>query len=122
MKVKELIAQLQLHDPEAVVVVAGFETQSTGLVAEADTIKECVTVSVKADSMTGDRSLAKEGSPSVWLGWGDDYRTEFFVSAITDPDELAWFYQIPKSLSFGGFFIVSSTMAGVGISSGAKAT
>ena len=89
MKVKELIAQLQLHDPEAVVVVAGFETQSTGLVAEADTIKECVTVSVKADSMTGVRSLENEGSPSVWLGWGDDYRTEFFVSAITDPDELA---------------------------------
>ena len=29
MKVKELIAQLQLHDPDAVVVIAGFETQST---------------------------------------------------------------------------------------------
>ena len=55
MKVKELIAQLQLHDPDAVVVIAGFETQSTGLVAEADTIKECVTVPVQADSMTGDR-------------------------------------------------------------------
>ncbi|WP_411697339.1 hypothetical protein [Citrobacter freundii] len=89
MKVKELIAQLQLHDPDAVVVIAGFEPQSTGLVAEADTIKECVTVPVQADSMTGDRSLAKEGSPSVWLGWGNDYRTEFFVSAINDPDELA---------------------------------
>lgn len=89
MKVKELIAQLQLLDPNAVVIVAGFETQSTGLVAEADTIKECWTVPVRADSMSGDRSLAKEGTPSVWLGWGNDYRTGFFVNAINEPDELA---------------------------------
>lgn len=89
MKVKELIVQLQLLDPNAVVIVAGFETQSTVLVAEADTIIECVTEPVLAGSMAGDRSLAKEGSPSVWLGWGDDYRTEFFVNSIAEPDGLA---------------------------------
>ncbi|EEP4004778.1 hypothetical protein HB435_002737 [Salmonella enterica subsp. enterica serovar Stanley] len=89
MKVKELIDQLKLLDPDAFVVVAGFETQCTGLVAEADTIKECMTIPVRADRMSGDRTLAKDGSPSVWLGWGDDYRTEYFVSAIDDTDELA---------------------------------
>jgi len=89
MKVNELIAQLQLLDPNAIVIVAGFETQCTVLVAEADTIIECVTVPVRADSMSGDRSLAKEGTPSIWLGWGDDYRTEFFANAIAEPDRLA---------------------------------
>jgi len=39
--------------------------------------------------MAGDRSLAKEGSPLVWLGWGYDYRTEFFVNSIAEADGLA---------------------------------
>lgn len=46
MRVKELIVQLQLHGPDAIVVIVGFETQSTGLVAKVDIIKECVTISV----------------------------------------------------------------------------
>ncbi|AEZ48511.1 hypothetical protein STBHUCCB_p580 (plasmid) [Salmonella enterica subsp. enterica serovar Typhi str. P-stx-12] len=57
--------------------------------AEADTIKECMTIPVRANSMSGDRTLAKDGSPSVQLRGGDDYRTEYFVSAIDDTDELA---------------------------------
>lgn len=51
MKVKELIAQLQNLVPGTVVVVAGFETQSTGKVAGADVIKQCLTVSCSEDSM-----------------------------------------------------------------------
>ena len=62
---KELIDQLKRLDPDAYVVVAGFENQCTGHVAEADTIKECMTIPVRADSMSGDRTLAKDGSPSV---------------------------------------------------------
>ncbi|AIJ10622.1 hypothetical protein HLX14_004067 [Escherichia coli] len=89
MKVKELIEQLKKLDPEAVVVVAGFETQSTGKVAGADIIKECLTTSCSEDNMQGNRILAQNGTSSVWLGWSGDYRTEYFTRAIDDPDELA---------------------------------
>ena len=89
MKVKELITQLQNLDPEAIVLVAGFETQSTGRVAEADIIKECLTVSTSEDPMQGNRKLSREGEASVWLGWRKDYRTEYCLRAIDDPDELA---------------------------------
>ncbi|EBG2148453.1 hypothetical protein FIP36_17055 [Salmonella enterica] len=89
MKVKELISKLQVLDPEAVVVVAGFETQSSGYVAEVDAIKECLTTTSKEDCMQGNRILAKNGVGSVWIGWNNDYRTEYFSHAIEDPDELA---------------------------------
>ena len=89
MNVKELIAKLQNLDPEAIVVVAGFETQSTGRVAEPDIIKECLTVLTNEDPMEGNRILASDGESSVWIGWGRDYRTEYLISAIDDPDELA---------------------------------
>ena len=89
MKVKELITQLQNLDPEAIVLVAGFETQSTGRVSEADIIKECLTVSTSEDPMEGNRKLSREGEASVWLGWRKDYRTGYFLRAIDDPDELA---------------------------------
>lgn len=89
MKVKELIEQLQQLDPEAVVVVAGFETQSTGIVAGADIIRECLTTSRYEDTMQGNRVLANDGTASVWIGWSKDSRTEYFSQAIDDPDELA---------------------------------
>lgn len=89
MKDKELIDLLQQLDPEAVVVVAGFETQSTGIVAGANIIRECLTTSSREDIMQGNRVLANDGTASVWIGWSNDYRTEYFLRAIDDPDELA---------------------------------
>ncbi len=39
--------------------------------------------------MQVNRKLSREGEASVWLGWRKDYRTEYCLSAIDDPDELA---------------------------------
>lgn len=89
MKVKELIDQLQKLDPEAVVVVAGFETQSTGRVAETDLIMQCHTIATSPNVMEGNRNVARDGVSSVWLGWSNDYRTECFINAVNDPDEFA---------------------------------
>ncbi|MEQ0217935.1 hypothetical protein ABLV18_27495 [Klebsiella sp. CN_Kp114] len=86
MKVKELIDLLQKADPEAVVLVAGYETMFTNMVASPDLVKTCKTVPHDVDSMYGNRELSTNGEPSVWIGWSKDYRGEAHIEAIEDPD------------------------------------
>lgn len=85
MKVKELLAFLANEDPEATVVVSGFETVATNYVAEVNLIATCVTVETKPDAMSGDRRIEVGGQPTIWLGWKGDYRTQSLLEAIADP-------------------------------------
>ncbi|MCK8417616.1 hypothetical protein [Erwinia amylovora] len=91
MKVKELLTLLAEKDPEAVVLIAGFETDSTPYAAEADTVADMQTVPAAphiADPMTGNRQcVSSGGEPSVWIGWQGDYRTETFIRIARNPDE-----------------------------------
>lgn len=90
MKVKELLALLAEKDPEAVVLISGFEVVGTVYVAEADVIADMQTVPVPAhltDTMTGNRQcVSAGGESSVWIGWHDDYRTESFLRDAQHPD------------------------------------
>lgn len=83
MKVKELQQKLAECDPEAIVLVAGFETTATLAVAEADAIISCTTEPCSEDSMSGNRVLSSCGNPSIWIGWSKDYRTESFMYAAS---------------------------------------
>ncbi|EFI9807880.1 TPA: hypothetical protein ACWK7L_000507 [Escherichia coli] len=91
MKVKELIAMLTKQDPEAVVLISGYETTGGTEVAEADLLVEMQSVCLeKADNLTGNRKIvSSDGDVSVWLGWKDDYRTKMFLedAQILDKDE-----------------------------------
>ncbi|ENE0538331.1 hypothetical protein ACM4N5_003783 [Escherichia coli] len=86
MKVKELIALLQNQDQEAEIVIAGFETVCSKMVAQADIVTPCQTVSVTSDSFAGNRQLSTSGEPSVWIGWSGDYRTEGHRNVLNNPD------------------------------------
>lgn len=86
MKVKELLKLLENTDPEAVVLVAGYETMFTNMVASPDLVKTCKTVPHDVDSMSGNRELSTDGEPSVWIGWSKDYRGAAHIEAIEDPD------------------------------------
>lgn len=91
MKVKELIAMLTKQDPEAVVLISGYETTGGTEVAEADLLVEMQSVCLeKADKLTGNRKIvSSDGDVSVWLGWKDDYRTKMFLedAQILNKDE-----------------------------------
>ncbi|EKT4478400.1 hypothetical protein QEL91_004126 [Pseudomonas putida] len=89
MKVKDLIALLAKEDPDAVVVVAGFETVASNDVAEVDMLTACTTAESREDSMTGNRKVVSQGEATVWLGWTDDYRTKSFLDAVANPGEYA---------------------------------
>ncbi len=71
----KVIAKLSTLDPETLVVVDGFETSlCPGPVAEVDLVVHCQTVERDEDPLYGNRKFAKEGAPSVWIGWSKDYR------------------------------------------------
>lgn len=80
MKVKELREMLAQCDQDATVLIAGFETTATALVAEADTIIPCLSSTHPEEPMSGNRILSVNGSASIWIGWSNDYRTESFIS------------------------------------------
>ncbi|GAB7259009.1 hypothetical protein [Dickeya ananatis] len=82
MKIKELQEELSKYDPDATVLVAGFETTATSLVAEADTIIPCSSVPRADEPMSGNRALSVDGNTSIWIGWSKDYRTESFLYSI----------------------------------------
>lgn len=86
MKVKDLMALLAKEDPEAAVVVAGFETVASNEVAEVDLLTTCTTAEAREDSMTGNRIVVSQGDPTVWLGWTNDYRTKSFLDVVADPE------------------------------------
>lgn len=71
----------------AKVAVAGFETDASNWIAEADMVILCEAEVCSADSMLGNLKLKKPGSPTVWLGWSKDYRTRSFLDAAANPDE-----------------------------------
>lgn len=89
MKVKDLMALLAKEDPEAVVVVAGFETVASNDVAEVDLLTSCTTAESLKDSMTGNRRVVSQGDATVWLGWTEDYRTRSFLDVVANPAEYA---------------------------------
>jgi len=88
MKVKQLQALLANEDPDAEVVIAGFETHTSPDVAEADLIIRCKTVPSPEDSMMGNRKLQEDGASSVWIGWSKDYRTEYFLGDIKGENDV----------------------------------
>ncbi|WP_368744470.1 hypothetical protein [Klebsiella pneumoniae] len=89
MKVKELIAILNERDPEAIVLISGYETIGGTEVAEADLLVEMQSICLeKADNLTGNRKVVSSGGEaSVWLGWKDDYRTRMFLEDAQIPDK-----------------------------------
>lgn len=89
MKVKELIAMLNERDPEAIVLISGYETVGGTEVAEADVLVEMQSICLdKADNLTGNRKVVPSGGDvSVWLGWKDDYRTKMFLEDAQTPDK-----------------------------------
>ncbi|HFV9916539.1 TPA: hypothetical protein ACISXX_004813 [Salmonella enterica subsp. diarizonae serovar 61:l,v:z35] len=89
MKVKELIAMLKEIDPEAIVLISGYETAGGTEVAEADFLVEMQSIFLdKADNLTGNRRVVPSGGEdSVWLGWKDDYRTKMFLEDAKIPDK-----------------------------------
>ncbi|MCN9478571.1 hypothetical protein NGE51_27580, partial [Klebsiella pneumoniae] len=70
MKVKELIAMLNERDPEAIVLISGYETIGGTEVAEADVLVEMQSICLdKADNLTGNRKVVPSGGEvSVWEG------------------------------------------------------
>ncbi|EPM1694334.1 hypothetical protein L9F31_004252 [Klebsiella pneumoniae] len=76
MKVKDLIALLQNQDQDAEIVIAGFETVCSKMVAQPDMVIPCLSVAATPDCYEGNRQLSTSGEPSVWIGWSGDYRTE----------------------------------------------
>jgi hypothetical protein len=88
MKAKDLIAILA-KDPEATVVVAGFETVATNKVAELDTVLPCTTVEATEYNFEGNRKLKRDGERTLWLGWSKDYRTKSFLGAVAEPEEFS---------------------------------
>ncbi|EQA3290219.1 hypothetical protein ACX0LI_001832 [Salmonella enterica subsp. enterica serovar Newport] len=89
MKVKELIAMLNERDPEAIVLISGYETISGTEVAEADLLIDMQSICLEqADNLTGNRKVVSSGGEdSVWLGWKDDYRTKVFLEDAQIPDQ-----------------------------------
>lgn len=87
MKVKELQAMLAECDPEATVLISGFETTASLWVAEADTVTTCVSVVQTETPTLGNRKLSSEGDASVWIGWRNDYRTNTFLNAVASPED-----------------------------------
>ncbi|HDT1788021.1 MULTISPECIES: hypothetical protein [Klebsiella pneumoniae complex] len=89
MKVKELIAMLNEIDPEAIVLISGYESIGGTEVAEADLLVEMQSICLhKADNLTGNRKVVSSGGEgSVWLGWKDDYRTRMFLEDAQIPDK-----------------------------------
>jgi hypothetical protein len=87
MKVKQLAALLANEDPEAEVIVAGFETTASAHAAEADSVLRCKVISCTESSMMGNKKLAADGQSAVWIGWSKDYRTDSFIDAIANPAE-----------------------------------
>ncbi|HHH1744447.1 TPA: hypothetical protein ACPY9J_004081 [Yersinia enterocolitica] len=87
MKIRELQEILANYDPEATVLVAGFETTASSWVAEVDLVTPCTSVLQKESEMLGNRKLTHIGDPSVWIGWSKDYRTESFLYAVVNPEE-----------------------------------
>ncbi|EKA1638890.1 hypothetical protein OJ405_002378 [Salmonella enterica] len=89
MKVKELIAMLNEVDPEAIVLISGYETAGGTEVAEVDLLVEMQSICLdKADNLTGNRRVVSSGGEdSVWLGWKDDYRTKMFLEDAQIPDK-----------------------------------
>ncbi|MGB3251624.1 hypothetical protein [Buttiauxella gaviniae] len=86
MKIKELQEILASCDPDATVLIAGFETTASAFVAEADTVVKCnSTYSEEGDHFSGDREVTLTGDNSVWIGWSDDYRTESFLRELPEP-------------------------------------
>ncbi|OUK56710.1 hypothetical protein, partial [Enterobacter hormaechei] len=75
MKVKELIAMLNERDPEAIVLISGYETIGGTEVAEADLLIDMQSICLEqADNLTGNRKVVSSGGEdSVWLGWKDDW-------------------------------------------------
>ncbi|MBA0170455.1 hypothetical protein [Pectobacterium versatile] len=87
MKVKELQKYLAACDPDNIILIAGFETVSTMLVAEPDLVIQCKSVPYKEDAMSGNRCVCSNGDSSVWIGWNNDYRTEHFLDHFAAPEE-----------------------------------
>lgn len=87
MKVRELQALLTECNPDATVLISGFETTASLWVAEADTVTPCVSVSQPESSTLGNRKLASDGEASVWIGWRNDYRTNSLLDAVANPEE-----------------------------------
>ena len=76
MKVKDLQTLLSVCDPEATVVVDGYESVLGPELAEVDLVSICRSVEKLEDPVTGNRMLSDSGISSVWIGWSKDYRTE----------------------------------------------
>lgn len=76
MKVKELLVLLSSCDPEAIVVVDGYEAVQGPELAEVDLVSLCKSVETREEAMTGNREMSDDGIPSVWIGWSKDYRTD----------------------------------------------
>lgn len=89
MKVKDLQAILAAADPEATVAVAGFETTASTWLAEVDVVVPCTTNACPEVPMTGNLKLKSEGTPTIWIGWSKDYRTDSFQAAVANPDDWA---------------------------------
>lgn len=90
MKVKELQACLAECDPESLVLISGFETVATMLAAEPDLVIQCKSNPYKEDAMSGNRcvsSFGQTGEPSVWIGWSKDYRSDYFLHYLENPEE-----------------------------------
>lgn len=89
MKVKELIAILNERDPEAIVLISGYETAGGMEVAEADLLVDMQSICLeKPDILTGNRKIVpSDGETSVWLGWKDDYRTKMFLEDTQTHDK-----------------------------------
>ncbi|MCA7012483.1 hypothetical protein LF934_07460 [Dickeya dadantii] len=86
MKVSELQVLLAKCDPDATVLVAGFETAASRWVAEANMVTPCTSLPAQADPMSGNRCISNDGNPSVWIGWSEDYRTETFLDTVSTPE------------------------------------
>lgn len=86
MKVSELQALLAKCDPNATVLVAGFETTTTLWVAEADLTIQCKSVPKHEDIFAGNRNISLNGDAAIWIGWSKDYRTESFLDAVSNPE------------------------------------
>lgn len=88
MKVKEMIEILRKQDQDAEVVIAGYETMYSIVVAQADLVKTCKTVSCEPVHLEGNRKLSSQGESSVWIGCSEDYRTQAHLEAIDDPESM----------------------------------
>ncbi|GKW29447.1 hypothetical protein AB6D34_18430 [Pectobacterium brasiliense] len=89
MKVKELQAYLSECDPESVVLIPGFETVATMQAAEPDLVIQCKSNLCKEDAMLGNRCVSpfgQTGESSVWIGWSKDYRSDYFLYYLKNPE------------------------------------